>query len=72
MKRLYGVCGMVLLVLAGCGSNGGGDDTPPIPDQGFVEFTRSLAATSPETSEPVDVDAIATVTPDDTEPEQFS
>lgn len=73
MTRLILVLSTTVLVLAACGGGGGGGrDNPPTPNQGFVDFTRSLAAAVTETGEPVDIDTIAVNAPDDTEPESVS
>lgn len=57
--------------LVACGGDGGSgkNKTPAPAPQGFVDFTRALAATAPEDAEPVDVDQLAQPTPEDTEPE---
>lgn len=58
------------LVACGGGGSGSGKNSTPAPaSQGFVDFTRALAATAPEDTEPVDVDQLALPTPEDTEPE---
>lgn len=57
--------------LAACSGGGGsGRNNAPAPaSQGFVDFTRSTAATAPEDAEPIDVDQLALPTPEDAEPE---
>lgn len=72
MNRSLVITLLMAMAVAACGSNGGGDNTPPTQSQGFVEYTTSLAATASDTTESVDVDAVATMTTDDTEPEQVT
>lgn len=60
--------GVAVSLMACSGDGGSGRENTPAP-QGFVNFTRALAATVPEDTEPVDVDRLALPTPEDTEPE---
>lgn len=70
-RLLYIVVSIALLAGCGGGGGGGGND-PSAPSQGFVEFTRTLAATMPDASEPAEVDSVTVTTADDAEPEQVS
>lgn len=73
MNRSLMVTLLTAMAVTACGSNGGGDNvSPPTTSPGFVEYTTSLAATASDTTESVDVDAVATMTTDDAEPEQVT
>lgn len=72
MNRSLVVTLLTAMAVTACSSNDGGDNAPPVQSQDFVEYTTSLAATTSDTTEPVDVDAIATMTADDAEPEQVT
>lgn len=71
MNRLLYIVVSIALLTA-CGGGGGGGNDPSSPSQGFVEFTRTLAATMPDDSEPAEVDSVTVTTADDAEPEQVS
>lgn len=55
-------------VLGGCSGGGGGDGAAVPAVDGFVSFTRNLAATAPEDSEPADVDNVTLTSPETDEP----
>lgn len=71
MNRLLYIVVSIALLTA-CGGGGGGGNDPSAPSQSFVEFTRALAATILDNSEPADVDNVSVTTADDAEPEQVS
>jgi hypothetical protein len=58
--------GWLLLGVAGCGSNNSVANGPT-PD-GFVIAAIQIAATSPDDTEPVSIDALVATAPEDTEP----
>jgi hypothetical protein len=60
--------GLLLLGVAGCGSNNNDSAAAgPTPDA-FVGAAVQIAATSPEDTEPVSIDALVATAPEDTEP----
>lgn len=65
---------LALATMAGCGSNGSenGTETPPPSGsaQSFTDFARSLVATAPDDSEPVEIDQTALQQLEDVEPEE--
>lgn len=74
MHKFLLVAGLSLTIAA-CGSSGGGGggggELSVSGSDSFIADVQQLSATSPDNSEPVNVDAIAVSTPENTEPENI-
>jgi hypothetical protein len=74
MRSLAFLCSALLLAACGGGHGSSGENTPPAPPpqvmaDAFFTKVLSFVASSPEDTEPADVDNVAQTAPDDKEPE---
>ena len=67
LKTLLAV--LLLALAAGCGGGGGGSNTPaPSASEAFVAGVRTVANSSADEAEPLDVSGAAEAIDDDVEP----
>jgi hypothetical protein len=73
-RRLMPAAALSAALVAGCGGGGGGGvEATPAPDIGqsttaLVAFMNAQIAATDETSEPIDIDALALAVDDSAEP----
>ena len=69
---ILALASLSVIVLAGCGGSSNNNSstastTPPAPDA-FLSQVITIAATSPENTEPASIDAIVSTSPENIEP----
>ena len=60
---------MVIGLMSGCSSSSNHNGTPEVTGDSFMNAVRSTAVSSPEDTEPIDIDGISVTAPENGEPE---